>query len=169
MVISYKGRTPKLGRGVWIAPTAVVIGDVQLGDDVSIWFGAVVRGDVFHIRIGAGTNIQDNSVVHVTSGQHATIIGRHVTVGHGVTLHGCEVQDRALIGIGAIVLDQAVIGEEAMVAAGSVVTPRTVIPPRMMAVGSPARPKRPLTDSELEHVRSAGSHYVALAKQYGPT
>jgi carbonic anhydrase/acetyltransferase-like protein (isoleucine patch superfamily) len=169
MVISYQGRAPSLGRGVWIAPTATVIGDVELGEDVSIWFGTVVRGDVFHIRIGPGTNIQDNSVLHVTSGRYATVIGRDVTVGHAVTLHGCEVHDRALIGIGSIVLDQAVVGEEAMVAAGSVVTPRTVIPPRMLAVGSPARPKRALTDSELEHVRSAASHYVALARQYAST
>lgn len=167
MIVTHLGRTPKLERGVWIAPTAAVIGDVELGEDSSVWFGTVVRGDVFHIRVGRGTNIQDNSVVHVTTGRHAAIIGNDVTVGHSVTLHGCTIEDRALIGIGAIVLDEAVIGEEAMVGAGSLVTPRTRIPPRMLAVGSPARVKRPLTDSELEYVRTSGPHYVDIARQYG--
>lgn len=166
MILAFQGKTPKLSPGAWVAPTASVIGDVELGLDVSIWFGTVIRGDVFHIRIGDRSNIQDNSVVHVTSGQHATIIGRDVTVGHSVTLHGCTVQDRALVGIGSIVLDEAVIGEESMVAAGSLVTPRTVIPPRSLVVGSPAKVKRPLTDGELDHVRQAAGNYVQLARQY---
>jgi carbonic anhydrase/acetyltransferase-like protein (isoleucine patch superfamily) len=166
MIIPHAGRTPKIGPGAWIAPTAVVIGDVELGEDVSIWFGTVIRGDVFHIRIGRGSNIQDNSVVHVKGGQLATVIGQEVTVGHSVTLHGCEVKDRALIGIGAIVLDEAVIGEEALVAAGSLVTPGTIIPPRSMAMGRPARVSRALTSEELEYVRSAASHYVELARSY---
>ena len=166
MLVTHLGRTPKLGRDVWIAPTAVVVGDVDLGDDVSVWFGAVVRGDVFSIRIGSGTNIQDNAVVHVTTGQHSTTIGRNVTVGHAVVLHGCTIEDGALIGIGSIVLDGAVIGEGAMIGAGSLVTPGTIIPPRVLAIGSPARVKRPLSDAELDHVGNSGAHYVELARQY---
>jgi carbonic anhydrase/acetyltransferase-like protein (isoleucine patch superfamily) len=166
MIIAHLGRTPRLGRSTWIAPNATVIGDVELGDDVSIWFGTVVRGDVHSIRIGDGTNIQDNSVVHVTTGKHATVIGRNVTVGHGVTLHGCTVEEGALIGIGSIVLDAAVIGAGAMVGAGALVTPGTVIPPGMLAIGSPARVKRPLSGEELEYVRTSAPNYVALARQY---
>ena len=166
MLLTHQGQTPRLGREVWIAPTAMVIGDVELGDDVSIWFGTVIRGDVHSIRIGSGSNIQDNSVVHVTTGLHSTTIGRNVTVGHSVTLHGCTVEDGALVGIGSIVLDGSVIGAGAMVGAGSLVTPGTVIPPRMLAVGSPARVKRPLTDAEWDYVSTAAPNYIALARQY---
>lgn len=166
MLVTHLGRTPKLGRNTWIAPNATVIGDVELGEDVSIWFGTVVRGDVHSIRIGDGTNIQDNSVVHVTTGKHATRIGRNVTVGHGVTLHGCTVEDGALVGIGSIVLDAAVIGEGAMIGAGSLVTPGTIIPPGVLAIGSPARVKRSLSGEELEYVRTSAPHYVELARQY---
>lgn len=162
----FRGAWPQLGSGVFLADTARVIGQVALGDDVSIWYGSVVRGDVFDIVIGARTNIQDHSVVHVTSGRHATRIGEDVTVGHRATLHGCTVRDRALIGMGAIVLDGAEVGEESMIAAGSVVTPRTVIPPRVLAVGSPARVVRELKDTELALVRHSAGHYVELARLY---
>lgn len=165
-LVPFVGTWPTLGAGVFVADTARVIGQVTLGDDVSIWYGSVVRGDVFDITIGARTNIQDHSVVHVTSGRHATRIGADVTVGHRATLHGCVVGDRALIGMGAIILDGAEIGEETMIAAGAVVTPRTVIPPRVLAVGSPARVVRDLKDSELELVRRSASHYVQLARLY---
>jgi carbonic anhydrase/acetyltransferase-like protein (isoleucine patch superfamily) len=166
MVLAYKGTRPKLGAGVWIAPNATVAGDVELGEDANVWFGTVIRGDVFPIRIGRGTNIQDNCVLHVSGGTHATTVGEDVTVGHGVTLHGCTVGDRALVGIGSIVLDGASIGEEAMVGAGSLVTPGTVIPPRVLAVGSPCRVKRPLTEQELAHLRVSAPHYVQLARGY---
>lgn len=165
-LVPFMGTWPTLGEGVFVADTARVIGKVTLGDDVSIWYGSVVRGDVFDITIGARTNIQDHSVIHVTSGRHATRIGADVTVGHRATLHGCVVGDRALIGMGAIVLDGAEIGEEAMIAAGAVVTPRTVIPPRVLAVGSPARVLRELKDTELEMVRRSAGHYVQLARIY---
>ncbi len=165
-IVSFLGTWPALGERVFIADTARVIGQATLGDDVSIWYGSVVRGDVFHITIGARTNIQDHSVVHVTSGRHATRIGCDVTVGHRATLHGCEVGDRALIGMGAIVLDGAEIGEEAMIGAGAVVTPKTVIPPRVLALGSPARVVRELNEGELELVRRSAAHYVKLAGVY---
>lgn len=165
-LVPFMGTWPTLGEGVFVADTARVIGKVTLGGDVSIWYGSVVRGDVFDITIGARTNIQDHSVIHVTSGRHATRIGSDVTVGHRATLHGCVVGDRALIGMGAIVLDGAEVGEESMVGAGALVTPRTVIPPRVLAMGSPARVVRELKDTELELVRKSAAHYVQLARLY---
>ena len=166
MILTFDGIAPRLGDDCWVAPSGVVAGDVVMGSGSSVWFGAVVRGDVFPIRIGDDTNIQDNAVVHVSGGRHATQIGHGVTVGHGATLHGCTVHDRALIGIGAVVLDGAVVGEEAMVGAGALVTPGTEIPPRTLAVGSPARVKRPLTDAELEQLRRSGPHSRLLAQRY---
>lgn len=166
MILPFQGIHPVVHAQAWIAPTAAVIGQVEIGEGSSIWFGAVVRGDVFQIRIGRDSNIQDNSVIHVTMGQHATLIGDGVTVGHSVTLHGCTVENRALVGIGSIVLDQAVIGEESMIGAGSLVTPGTRIPPRMLALGSPCRVKRPLTEAELDFLRLSGPHYADLARMY---
>ncbi len=166
MILPFQSHRPLVHPEAWVAPNATVIGDVELGEGASVWFGAVVRGDGHAIRIGRGTNIQDNAIVHVTTGLHGTTIGDHVTVGHAATLHGCEVGHGALIGMGAIVLDGAVIGEEAMVGAGALVTPGTVIPPRVLAVGSPARVQRPLTDDELALLRYSGPHYVELARAY---
>lgn len=166
MILAFEGRTPLLRGDAWVAPGASVIGDVEVGEGSSIWFGAVVRGDVFHIRIGRGSNVQDNAVLHVSSGKFATVVGDGVTVGHAVTLHGCTIGDRALVGIGSIVLDEAVVGEEAMIGAGSLVTPGTVIPPRVLALGSPARVKRPLTVEELAFLRFSGPHYQELARRY---
>ncbi len=163
---AYLDTTPTLGRDVFVADTARVIGDVHLGDEVNVWYGTVVRGDVHHIRVGARTNLQDNSVVHVTSGRHPTHIGAEVTVGHRAVIHGCTIEDRALIGMGAVVMDGAVVGQEAMVGAGALVTPGTVIPPRTLAVGSPARVKRPLTDDEVASLRRSAAHYVTLAARY---
>ncbi|RMH44597.1 MAG: gamma carbonic anhydrase family protein [Deltaproteobacteria bacterium] len=166
MVRSYRGVWPTLGAGVFVAETAAVIGDVVVGDRSSIWYGAVVRGDVFHIRIGAETSIQDNSVIHVTSGRHATLVGDRVTVGHSVTLHGCTVEDRCIIGMGAVVLDRARVGAGSIVGAGALVTPGTEIPPGHLAVGAPARVKRPLTDAERAWIETSADHYVALAAEY---
>ena len=162
----YRGVRPTLGADVFVADTARVIGDVHLGASSSVWFGAVVRGDVHPIRIGARVNVQDGAVIHVTSGRHATHIGDDVTIGHMAVLHGCTVEARALIGMGAIVLDGAVIGEEAMVAAGALVPPGKVIPARTLAVGQPAKATRELGPEELAHVRSSGAHYAALAAEY---
>ena len=165
---SLDGRRPTLPPHgfFWIAPNASVIGDVVVGLDVGIWFGAVLRGDVFHIRVGEDTSIQDNAVIHVTHGQHGTQVGHKVTVGHSVTLHGCTVGDACIVGMGAVILDQAVIGDRCIVGAGALVTPGTKIPPGHLAVGSPARPKRPLTDEELVWLESSALHYVELVQQY---
>jgi carbonic anhydrase/acetyltransferase-like protein (isoleucine patch superfamily) len=162
----HKGVRPVLGRGVFIAPGASVLGDVHLGDESSVWFSSVLRGDSFPIRIGARTNIQDGSVVHITGGKAATRVGDDVTVGHMVLLHGCTVGDRCLIGMGSVILDGAVIGDECIIAAGSLIAPRTVIPPRSMVMGRPGKPTRVLTDDDLKMVLEAGRVYVESAQTF---
>ena len=163
---TYQGVAPTVGQRVFVADNARLIGDVVVGDDASIWFGCVVRGDVHPIRIGARTNIQDLTVIHVTSRMFATHVGDGVTIGHRAILHGCTVEDGALIGMGATVMDGAIIGGEAMVGAGALVTPRTVIPPRSLAVGAPAKVKRALTAAEVASLAASAIHYVDLAADY---
>ena len=163
MIKPFAGKAPQLGAQAWVADNATVIGDVVLGANVSIWYGAVVRADVEKIRLGADSNIQDNSVLHVDSSGHSTVVGKGVTVGHRVVLHGCTIGDGALIGIGAIVMNGAEVGAGALVAAGALVPPGMKIPPGMLAVGAPARVKRPLTDEEKERLRHSAAHYVELA------
>jgi gamma-carbonic anhydrase len=160
MIRPFGGKTPELGEGVFVAPSADVIGNVVIGARSSIWYC------VESIRVGAETNIQDNTVVHVDSSGHSTVIGDRVTVGHSVVLHGCSIGDDALIGIGGIVLNGADVGAGAMVGAGSLVTPGTKIPPGMLALGSPARVKRPLTDEEKRHMREGAAHYVRLGREH---
>ncbi len=167
LIRGFRGQRPTLDPSTFVADNATLIGDVTVGARSSIWFGAVLRGDVFHIRIGDETSIQDNSVIHVTHDRYATTVGHRVTVGHSVTLHGCTVGDSCIIGMGAILLDQAVIGDRSIVGAGALVTPGTKIPPGTLAVGSPARPKRPLTDEELTWLEASAAHYVELARLYG--
>jgi carbonic anhydrase/acetyltransferase-like protein (isoleucine patch superfamily) len=161
-----RGKSPVIDPTAWIADNATVIGDVGIGARSSVWFGAVLRGDVFHIRIGEDTSIQDNAVLHVTHDQYATQVGSRVTVGHSVTLHGCTVGDSCIIGMGATILDQAVVGDRCIVGAHALVTPGTKIPAGHLAVGSPARPKRPLTDEELAWLDASALHYVELVKVY---
>jgi gamma-carbonic anhydrase len=163
---AWGGKEPRLADSVWLADGAVVVGDVEIGPESSIWFGAIVRGDVNHVRIGARTNVQDCSVLHVTSRTHPTVVGDDVTIGHRVTLHGCTVKDRCLVGIAAVVMDGAVVGEDAMVGAGSLVPPGMVVPPRTLAVGSPARVKRDLTPDEIAWFRTSATHYAGYAAQY---
>src|SRR5215510_12599056 len=124
MIVEFEGKHPRIGKDVFIAPTAVIIGDVEIGDGVSVWYGVVLRGDEGRIVIGRGSNVQDNAVIHTTT-EFPTILKENVTIGHGALLEGCTVEDGAVVGMGAIILHQVVIGEQAMVAAGSVVTPRT--------------------------------------------
>lgn len=162
----FAGQAPRLHESVFVCPDAVVLGDVELGEGASVWFGSVIRGDVGPIRIGARTNVQDQTVVHVTNGKHGTTIGDEVTIGHRVTLHGCEVKRRALVGIGSIVLDGAVVGEEAMVGAGALVPPGMIVPPRTLVLGSPARVKRPLTAEEIAGLAESARHYAEYAAQY---
>lgn len=163
---SYAGKRPELGRGVFLAETCAVIGDVVIGEESSIWYGTVVRGDVMPIRIGARTSIQDNTVIHVTSDFSGTIIGNDCTIGHSAIIHACTVEDFCLIGMGAIILDGAVIGRGSFVGAGALVTPGTNIPPGSMVLGSPAKVKRPVNDKELEQIAYGAKHYVELARRY---
>jgi gamma-carbonic anhydrase len=163
---SFKGITPKIDESVFVADDAVVIGNVEIGEESSVWFGSVIRGDVNYIRIGDRTNIQDASVIHVSSRDHPTILEDEITVGHRVTLHGCHVETGCLIGIGAIILDGARIGRNSLVAAGSLVTPATVIPPGSLVMGAPARVKRGLTPEELDGLTRSWKNYVELSRRY---
>jgi carbonic anhydrase/acetyltransferase-like protein (isoleucine patch superfamily) len=162
----FGGKAPQLHDSVFAVESAVVVGDVVIGEQSSLWFGTVVRGDVNYVRIGARTNVQDHAVLHVTSKTHPTAVGDDVTLGHRVTLHGCTVRDRCLIGIGAIVMDGAVVGEESMVGAGALVPPGMVVPPRTLAVGAPAKVKRELTEDEIAFFRTSAQNYVRYAQQY---
>jgi carbonic anhydrase/acetyltransferase-like protein (isoleucine patch superfamily) len=166
VVRGFGGKRPAIDPSAFVADSATVIGDVTIGAESSIWFGTVVRGDVFHVRIGAQTSIQDNAVIHVTQDRYATVVGDRVTVGHGVVLHGCTVRDLVIVGMGAIVLDQAEVGERCIVGAGALVTPGTKIPPGHLVVGAPARVKRPLHEEELEWLASSAEHYVQLTRAY---
>jgi carbonic anhydrase/acetyltransferase-like protein (isoleucine patch superfamily) len=165
-VYALKGKTPTLGKGTFVAPTAAVIGDVVLGDESSLWFGTVVRGDVFPIRIGARSNVQDNAVVHVTGGKASTTIGDDVTVGHMALIHGCTIGNRCLIGMGSILLDGALIEDECLVGAGSLVPPRMRVPARSLVMGRPAKVVRMLGARDLEHIREAGALYVGYARDF---
>ena len=162
----FQGVRPVLGDGVFVAPNATVIGDVHLGAGSSVWFGTILRGDVFPIRVGARTNIQDGSVVHVTNGHAATTIGDDVTVGHMALLHGCTVGNGVLVGMGSIVLDGAVIGDESILAAGSLLPPGAHLPPRSLAMGRPAKVVRQLSEADLAWVREAGALYVQYARTF---
>jgi gamma-carbonic anhydrase len=157
---------PKIHETAFIADDVHVIGDVEIGEDANIWFGSTLRGDVSYIRIGARTNIQDMTMIHVSSNFGPTIIEEEVTVGHRVTLHGCHVERQCLIGMGAILMDNARIGEQSIIGAGSLVSPGTIIPPRVLALGSPARVKRDLTDEELAYLDKSWRNYVELKKHY---
>jgi carbonic anhydrase/acetyltransferase-like protein (isoleucine patch superfamily) len=153
------------GGAGFIAPTATVIGDVSLGEDTGIWYGAVLRGDRDRIEIGAGSNIQDNAVVHTSRG-YPTRIGREVSVGHGAILHGCTIGDRVLVGMGAIVMNGVVVEEESIIAAGAVVTEGTVIPAGSVAMGVPAKVVKQATPEQRAGIRRNAESYVALAKSY---
>jgi len=165
-VFPHLGRMPKLDPSVFVAPSASVIGDVSVGADSSIWYGAVIRGDVMSIRIGARSSIQDNAVLHATGGWSETIVGDEVTVGHSVILHGCHVGSRVLVGMGTIVLDAAEIGEGTLIGAGSLVTARTKIPAGVLAHGRPCKVARDLKPEELENVLEAARLYVRYAREH---
>ncbi len=166
MIRSYKGTLPQIASTAFVEASAQVIGDVHIGEQSSVWFNCVIRGDVHYIRIGHSTNIQDGTVIHVTNGRFSTEIGNHVTIGHGVMVHGCTIKDRSLIGIGSIILDNAIIGEESFIAAGSLVTPGTVIPPRSMVMGSPAKVRREVTEAEIELINRHWQNYIEYKNNY---
>ena len=164
-LIEIDGVAPTIGRDVFLAPNAVITGDVRIGDRASVWFGAVLRGDISHIEIGEETSIQDGAVVHCDCG-HPTIVGRRVTVGHNALLEGCVVEDGALIGMGAIVLHDARIGAGAIVAAGAVVPDRGTVGARMLAAGVPAREKRALEGPTAGYPEHAADEYQDLRRRY---
>jgi carbonic anhydrase/acetyltransferase-like protein (isoleucine patch superfamily) len=166
MIRSFRGVHPQIHPTAYVDPSAQVIGDVRLGDEASIWCNCTVRGDIYHIRIGDRSNVQDNSVIHVQKGTHPTILEEEVTVGHSVTLHGCYVERGALIGIGAILLDDVRIGTMSLVAAGSLLSPGTIIPPRSLVMGFPAKVKRPLTDEEVANLETFWKNYVDYTREY---
>lgn len=165
MIKSYRDESPRLGEGVFIEDSAQVIGRVEVGAQASIWFNAVVRGDVNTIHIGARTNVQDGTVVHVTK-HHPTWVGDEVTIGHNVTLHGCRVEAGCLIGMGAVVLDDVVIGAGSIVAAGAVVTPGSRIPPGSLVMGAPAKVRRSLKPEEQVALRQSAQNYIHYARDY---
>lgn len=166
IVRGFADKRPVIGRGVFLAESSAVIGDVEIGDQSSIWYSTVIRGDVMPIRIGARTSVQDGAIVHVTSGRFGTTIGSDCTVGHGAILHACTVEDSCLIGMGSIVLDGARIGRGSLVGAGSVVTPGTDIPPNSLVLGSPAKLRRPVSDDEIRQIAYGAAHYVELTRVY---
>lgn len=164
LIQAVNGSAPVIDPSAFVAPGAVVVGEVELGPQVTVWYGCVLRGDVNFIKIGAKTNLQDGTIVHVNHGGQGTTVGREVVVGHRVVLHDCTVGDNALIGMGAVVMDRASVGEGDLVAAGALVAPDTEIPPYSLAAGVPAKVRREVTPAELERSRIAVGRYINLGK-----
>jgi gamma-carbonic anhydrase len=168
IVLPFEGVLPTLGRDVFLAPNATLVGKVVLGDESSVWFGAVLRGDVGSISIGARSNIQDLTMVHMTLGISDARIGDDVTVGHSAVLHGCDIGDRCLVGMGSILLDNVKVGDECVIAAGSLLPQRMVVPPRSLVMGRPARVIRPVNQQELHMGLDGARRYLEYAKKYDP-
>jgi len=166
LIHPFHDKRPELGARVFVAENAQVIGDVVLGPDASVWFGSVIRGDVNSIRVGARTNVQDLTVIHVNEGKSVTVLEDDVTIGHRAILHGCLVKARSLIGMGSVILDGAEIGPESVIGAGALVSQGAVIPPRSLALGVPARVVRPLKEEEIKALLESAEHYVALKNAY---
>jgi len=171
MILPHKGIEPKIAENCFISPSADIVGDVEIGEESSVWFQVVVRGDVNHVRIGDRTNIQDGSVLHVTRDKPPQkgaplIIGDDVTIGHRVTLHGCTLKNRILVGMGAVIMDGAVIDDDSMVAAGALVTKGKVFPKKSLIQGSPATAVRELTADEISFLKRSATNYVGDAKIY---
>jgi len=166
MIRPFRGKHPQVSPTAFIEESAQIIGDVHIGEQSSVWFNAVVRGDVFYVRIGDRTNIQDGTVIHVSNGTHATILEDEVTVGHNVTLHGCYIERGSLVGIGSVVMDGVRVGAQSLIAAGSLLSPGTQVPPRSLVMGQPARVKRPLTDEEVSGLTRFWQNYIELTRLY---
>ena len=165
-IVTYKGITPKIDPTVFLADGVHIIGDVEIGKDSSIWYNTVIRGDVNYIRIGERTNIQDNTVVHVTSKKFPTHIGSNVTIGHSAVIHACTINDYSLIGMGAVILDDAKVGKFSLIAAGAVVTMGMVIPEGTLAAGVPAKAIRSLTEDERKFLIQSAQNYVDYVASY---
>lgn len=166
MIITHHGVTPQIDPSAYIQQSAHIIGDVHIGAESSVWFNAVVRGDVCFIRIGNRVNIQDNTTIHVFSGGTPTILGTGVSIAHNVVVHACTIHDFTLVGMGAIILDGAEIGKECLIGAGAVVAPRSQIPPRSLVVGNPAKVLRPLRSEEIDRLHQTADNYVRFAHEY---
>jgi carbonic anhydrase/acetyltransferase-like protein (isoleucine patch superfamily) len=167
MIQSLKGTVPKIGEGTWIAPTAVIIGDVEIGKECSIWYHVVIRGDVNEIRIGDETNIQDGTVIHATYQKHGTYIGSRVTIGHKAVIHACTLEDESFVGIGAILLDGVIVPSHTMVAAGALVPPYTHLEKGYLYAGVPAKKIRPLTNEEIQQfIRNTYQNYLLYKSWY---
>ena len=166
MIKKFQNKQHQLGEDAYVSENAMVIGDVTLGDEVNIWFGAVLRGDMHYIKIGNRTNIQDNSVVHVTTRVSPTNIGNGVTVGHGAIIHGCTIEDDCLIGMGAILMDDAVIGAGSLIGAGALIPPNMIIPKNSLVVGSPGKVVREVKAVEKEMILERPQEYIDLAAIY---
>jgi carbonic anhydrase/acetyltransferase-like protein (isoleucine patch superfamily) len=166
MLLEYKGKWPVLGTRVFVAQGAIIVGDVVIGDHSSVWFNSVVRGDVDIIRIGIHTNIQDGSVLHVMKNQYPLILHDYVTVGHGAMLHGCEIESHCLIGMRATILNNVKVGQHCIVGAGALITEGTVIPPRSLVLGIPARVKRELTEAEVQNIDEYARRYYQYKETY---
>ncbi len=166
MLILYKGIKPKADDTVFIEDSARVIGDVTIGEYSSVWFNAVVRGDVHYIMIGSRTNVQDNCTLHVTNGTYPLVIGNDVTIGHNVVLHGCTIGDRCLIGMGSIILDNAEVGEDSIIGAGALVTEGMKVPPGSLVVGLPGKVIRQVRPDEKERILKSARNYIEYASDY---
>ena len=166
MLRTFRGILPTVDPSAYLDQSAQVIGDVHIGPESSVWRNGVIRGDVNTIRIGARTNVQDGTVVHVQAGTHPTVIGDEVTIGHGAIVHGCTVEDRCLIGMGAILLNGVSVGTESIVAAGSLLPENLQVPPRSLVMGSPAKVRRSLVDAEVGLIRRFADNYVSYRLDY---
>ena len=166
MIKQFKNKQPELGRNVYISENAAVIGEVMLGNEVNIWFGAVVRGDMHYIKIDSRSNVQDNAVVHVTTAVSPTNIGSGVTIGHGAIIHGCTIEDNCLIGMGSIVMDDAVIGAGSLLGAGTLIPPNMKVPPKSLVVGIPGKVVREVRKDEYEMIIERPGEYIELASVY---
>ena len=166
MIRPHRGRTPRVHAGVFIDDSAQVIGEVEIGEESSVWMCVVIRGDVNWIRIGKRSNVQDGTVVHVMTKTHPTVVGDNVTIGHGAIVHGCTIEDQCLIGMGAILLNGARVGAGSIVAAGTLLVEGASIPPRSLVMGSPGKVKRTLTDAEVADIQAYADRYVKLRLDY---
>jgi carbonic anhydrase/acetyltransferase-like protein (isoleucine patch superfamily) len=166
MIRGFRDKFPSIGPGVFVDPSAQIIGNVEIGANSSVWFNSVVRGDVYYIRIGESSNIQDLCCLHVTRDRNPTILGDFVTVGHGAILHGCTIESHCLIGMGAIVMDRVTIGQGSIVGAGSLVTQGMQVPPRSLVLGSPARVIRELAVDEFQAIDRHAENYLSYKEHY---
>ncbi|MBC8213615.1 MAG: gamma carbonic anhydrase family protein [Candidatus Marinimicrobia bacterium] len=166
MIKQFQDKSPIIPKSCYISESVDIIGNVTLGEEVNVWFGTVIRGDMNFIRIGERTNIQDNCTVHVTTDTAPTVIGNNVTIGHNAIIHGCKIEDGCLIGMGSIIMDNAQIGEGSIIGAGSVITENSLIPPRSLCLGIPGKIIRQVTDKEYAGILERAEHYVQFSKKY---